>query len=226
MCSLGACHTPSGGGSRCCSTCLPDHPPPGLAAVQTRSPIGARCSFPFAVSTQVLTFALVPFSSPSFHNPFIETTQELHHFYFSKPLICYTCLVKRQKLLASVYLWRPKVSAFGHLMAWMGPPVSCSWPVPSDTVELRGLLPGTLLSPLASTVPSPACTLHSPPSSNSEQQRLSPTVCDVGSHSPASVSTSKGPTVNTSYSFRKMSCEIFSRCRPWGEVGWMWLSAR
>lgn len=26
-----SCHTPSGGGSRCYSTCLPDHPPPGLA---------------------------------------------------------------------------------------------------------------------------------------------------------------------------------------------------
>lgn len=28
ICSLGACHTPSVGSSRCSSTCLTDHPPP------------------------------------------------------------------------------------------------------------------------------------------------------------------------------------------------------
>lgn len=39
MCSLGACHTPSRGGSRCCCTCLTDHPLLGAAAaVQTRHP--------------------------------------------------------------------------------------------------------------------------------------------------------------------------------------------
>lgn len=64
-------------------------------------------------------------------------------------LACYTCPVKRQKLLANVCLRCPKASVFGfgHLMAWMGPPVSCSWPVPLDSVGLRGPLPGTPISP-------------------------------------------------------------------------------
>lgn len=47
-------------------------------------------------------------------------------------------------------------------------------------------------------------------------------MCDVGAHTDAaSVSISKGPTVNMGYIFRSMSCEIFSRGGGGERVSWM-----
>lgn len=165
MCSLGACHTPSGGGSRCYSTCLPDHPPPGLA-VQTHTALVCFSSADFHTSSH---FSSRLFLFCSSFSVFWDQKNPTKHRW-----ICcisrYTCPLKRQKPLANGCPRRPKASTFGHLMAWMGPPVSCSWPVPLYNVGPREPLPDTPLS----TLPPPACALHPPPSPNSGQQWLSP----------------------------------------------------
>lgn len=196
MCSLGACHTPSGGGSRCYSTCLPDHPPPSRA-VQTHSPAPLTSASPLCFYRCGSHFHSLPFLAISLspRNSHQKTTRD-----FVLIAVDALHLVKRQKPLAIICLRRPEASAFGHLMAWMGPLVGCSWPVPLDTVGLRGPLPGTPLSP-AFYGPNP---LHPPTVSNSDWAP----VCVIWAHTdPASVSISKGPTVNMGYNFN-MSREI------------------
>lgn len=59
--------------------------------------------------------------------------------------------------------------------------------------------------------------LHPPTLSNSDWAP----VCVMWAHTdPASVSVSEGPTVNTGYTFRNMSCEIF------GSSGWFCYGSR
>lgn len=102
-------------------------------------------------------------------------------FFFTFFLVPTTAdMLQMQKPLPNVCLRRLKANAFGHLMAWMGPPVRCSWLVLLDTIGLRGPLPGTHLSPPFYTF---TPCLH-PASSFILQQWLSPTVCDVAIHKP------------------------------------------
>lgn len=172
MCSLGACHTPSGGGSRCYSTCLPDHPPPSLA-VQTH--ILTAPLFSFSCAGFLFYFTLFSFSSSHFVHLTSLFLQPLHQirqknnisgsavFFFPHPHdMLHLPAGKAEAACSNVCLQHPKAS--GHLMAWMGPPVSCSWPVtPSGCVDLCQVP----LYHLLSTLPTPR--LH-PASSSILQQ--------------------------------------------------------
>lgn len=74
----------------------------------------------------------------------------------------------RARLVTWWHEWAPLLAAAGPCLY-----------TPLGSVDLCQLP----LYLLPSTVPPPACTLHPPhPSPNSEQQWLSPTVCDVGAH--------------------------------------------
>lgn len=158
---------------------LSTRPPTTRPRSPNPQPHSALLSFSSAVFT--LTFPPFPFSlSPFVHlslffrDPLAKKRQRnpppqkniKATIWCLFSLTCYTCLVKRQKPLANVCLRRPKANAFGHLMAWMGPPVSCSWPVPLDAVGLRGPLPGTPLSPPLYT---PTPRLHRASSSIPQQ---------------------------------------------------------
>lgn len=136
MCSLGACHTPSGGGSRCYSTCLPDHPPPSLA-VQTH--ILTAPLFSFSCAGFLFYFTLFSFSSSHFVHLTSLFLQPLHQirqkkttsvdllfFFFLILMTCYTCPLERQKLLALTFVcnipkrvvtwwheWAPLLAAAG-----------------------------------------------------------------------------------------------------------------
>ena len=109
MCSLGTRHTPSGGGSRCYSTCLPDHPP--LSHLYTPISLSLALSFSHSLSPSALS-----------HSRYISPSRSFFLYIFlwcwlstQVPFAysCYTCLGQSNKFTAIFtppqrhYVWSP-----------------------------------------------------------------------------------------------------------------------
>lgn len=103
----------------------------------------------------------------------------------------------RARLVTWWHEWAPLLAAAGPCLY-----------TPSGSVDLCQLPLYLLPSTVPPPPPAPCILLHPPTASNSDWAPL----CVMWAHTDAaSVSVSKGPTVNTGYIFRNMSCEIFSR---------------
>lgn len=180
-------------------------------------PHSARYSFSFAVFTQVLTFTLFFVLSLSFSKILSMKITKKWHPFCSQNLwhvtpawwkgksyyLAFICGVpKRVHLVTWWHEWAPLLAAAGLCLQT---PSSCM-----DCCQV----PFYLLYLLQShPPPAPHILLRPPAVSNSDWAPL----CVMWARTdPASVSISKGPTVNIGYISRRMSCEIFSRSWPWG----------